>query len=59
MILSLSATFEAFLTFDCLRVSLVGGVLPLKCKGTREYVREPPSFLLAQETAGVRKCGAT
>ena len=23
--------------------SLVGEVLPLKCKGTREYVRKPPS----------------
>ena len=24
-------------------LSLVGEVLPLKCKGTREYVRKPPS----------------
>ena len=32
--------------------------LPLKCKGTREYVRKPPSIPLARETAGVRECGA-
>ena len=52
--LSISAIVESFLTFNCLRVSLVGGVLPLKCKGTREYVRKPPSLPLARETAGVR-----
>ena len=57
--LSLSTIVETYLTFDCLRVSLVGGVLPLQCKGTREYVRKPPSLPLARETAGVRECGAT
>ena len=57
--LSLSAIVESYLTFGCLRVSLVGGVLPLKCKGTREYVRKPSSLSLVRETAGVRECGAT
>ena len=40
------------------RVGCVRG-LPRKCKGTREYVRKPPSLPLARETAGVRECGAT
>ena len=39
-ILSPSAMFELFLTFDVLVVSFVLGVLPCKCKGTREYVRK-------------------
>ena len=51
--------FEIFLTFDVLVVSSVLGVLPCKCKGTREYVHKPPLLPLAQETAGVRECGAT
>ena len=59
IILSLSAILESFLTFDCLHVSLVGEVLPLKCKGTREYVRKTPSLPLAREMAGVHECGAT
>ena len=52
IILSLSAILESFLTFDCLRVSLVGEVLPLKCKGTREYVRKTPSLPLARKWRG-------
>ena len=59
IILSLSEMFELFLTSGVLGVSVVLGVLPCKCKGTREYVRKPPSLPLAQETAGVRECGAT
>ena len=51
--------FELFLTFDVLVESVVLGVLPRKCKGTREYVHKPPLLLLARETAGVRECGAT
>ena len=57
--LSLSAIVESSLTFDCFCVALVGGVLPLKGKGTREYVRKPPSLPLARETAGARESGAT
>ena len=44
--------FELFLTSGVLGVSVVLGVLPHKCKGTREYVRKPPSLPLARETAG-------
>ena len=46
-------------TFDVLVLSVVLGVLPCKCKGTRENVRKPPLLPLARETAGVRECGAT
>ena len=28
-------------------------------KGMREYVRKPPPFPLARDTAGARECGAT
>ena len=58
-ILSLSAMFELFLASGALGVSVVLGVLPCKCKGTREYARKPPSLPLARETTGVRECGAT
>ena len=44
--------FELFLTSGVLGVSVVLGVLHRKCKGTREYVRKPPSLPLARETAG-------
>ena len=44
---------------DGMVASVVLGVLPCKCKGTREYVRKPPSFPLARVTSGVRECGAT
>ena len=40
-ILSPSAMFELFLTFDVLVVSVELGVLSRKCEGTREYVRKP------------------
>ena len=30
-----------------------------RCKGMREYVRKPPPFPLARDTAGARECGAT
>ena len=53
IILSPSAMFELSL------VSVVLGVLPRQCEGTREYVCKPPSFPLARETSGVRECGAT
>ena len=33
-------------------------VLPCRCKGMREYVRKPPPFPLARDTAGARECGA-
>ena len=35
------------------------GVLPRRCKGMQEYVRKPPPFPLARDTAGARECGAT
>ena len=57
--LSLLAMCGLFLTSDILGVSGVLGVCPRKCKGTREYVRKPPSLPLARKTAGVRECGAT
>ena len=47
-----SAIFELFLTFDVLVVLFELGVLPRKCKGTREYVRKPPPLQLAREMAG-------
>ena len=34
-------------------------VLPRRCKGMREYVRKPPPFPLARDTAGACECGAT
>ena len=43
-----SAMFELFLTFDVLGVSVELGVLPRKCKGTREYVRKPPLIPLGK-----------
>ena len=58
-ILSPLALFKLFLTFDVLVVSVVLGVLPSKCKGTREYASKPPLLPLAWETAGVCECGAT
>ena len=42
-----------------LGVSGLLGVWLRNSKGTRKYVRKPPSLLLARETAGVRECGAT
>ena len=30
-----------------------------KCKGMQKYVRKPPPFPLARDTAGARECGAT
>ena len=35
------------------------GVSSTRGKGMREYVRKPPPFPLARDTAGARKCGAT
>ena len=45
--------FRVISNIGVLVVSVVLGVLPRKCKGTREYVRKPPSLPLARETAGV------
>ena len=53
------AIFKLFLTFGGLVVSFKLRVLSRKCKGRREYVRKPPALPLAQETAGIRECGAT
>ena len=58
VLLSLSAMLELLLTSDVLGVSVVLGVSPHKCKGTREYVHKLPWLPLAQETAGFRECGA-
>ena len=39
--------------------SAAPGVSPRRCKRMREYVRKPPPFPLARDTAGARECGAT
>ena len=57
-ILSRLAIFERLLLFESITASAAPGVLPRRCKGMREYVRKPPPFPLAQDTAGVRECGA-
>ena len=57
--------FSRLAIFACLRLvesitaSAAPGVLPRRCKGMREYVRKPPPFPLARDTAGARGCGAT
>ena len=58
-ILSRFAIFERFLVFESITASAALGVLPRRCKGMREYVRKPPPFPLARDTAGARECGAT
>ena len=57
-ILSRLAIFERLLLFESITASAAPGVLPRGCKGMREYVRKPPPFPLARDTAGARECGA-
>ena len=58
-ILSRLTIFERFLVFESITTSDAPGVLPRRCKGMREYVRKPPPFPLAWDTAGARECGTT
>ena len=46
------AMFKLFLTFYVLVVSVELGVLPRKCKGTREYDRKLPLLPLARRRRG-------
>ena len=57
-ILSRLPIFQRLLLFQSIRASAAPGVLPRGCKGMREYVRKPPSFPLARDTAEARECGA-
>ena len=57
-ILSQLTIIERFLLFESITASAAPGVLPRRCKGMREYVRKPPPFPLARDTAGARECGA-
>ena len=58
-IFSRLAIFTWLLLVESITASAAPGVLPRKCKGMREYVRKPPPFPLARDTAGARECGAT
>ena len=53
-ILSQLTIIERFLLFESITASAAPGVLPRRCKGMREYVRKPPPFPLARDTAGAR-----
>ena len=53
------AIFAWLLLVESITASAAPGVLPRRCKGMREYVRKPPPFPLARDTAGARECGAT
>ena len=57
-ILSQLTIIERFLLFESITASAAPGVLPRRCKGMREYVRKPPPFPLARDTAGAREFGA-
>ena len=57
-ILLRSAKFERLLLIESITASAAPGVLPRRCKGMWEYVRKPPPFPLARDTAGARECGA-
>ena len=57
-ILSQLTIFERFILFESITASAAPGVLPRRCKGMREYVRKPPPFPLARDTAGAHECGA-
>ena len=57
-ILSQLTLFERFLLFESITASAAPGVLPRRCKGMRKYVRKPPPFPLARDTAGAGECGA-
>ena len=53
------AIFACLLLVELITASAAPGVLPRRCKGMREYVRKPPPFPLARDTAGALECGAT
>ena len=53
------AIFAWLLLVESITASAAPGVLPRRCKGMREYVRKPPPFPIARDTAGARECGAT
>ena len=57
-ILSRLAIFERLLLFESITASAAPWILPRRCKGMRVYVRKPPPFPLARDTAGARECGA-
>ena len=58
-IFSRLAIFACLLFVESITASAAPEVLPRRCKGMREYVRKPPPFPLARNTAGARECGAT
>ena len=58
-IFSRLAIFAWLLLVESITASAAPGVLPRRCKGMQDYVRKPPPFPLARETAGARECGAT
>ena len=56
---AISDIFAWLLLVESITASAAPGVLHRRCKGMREYVRKPPPFPLARDTAGARNCGAT